>query len=84
MSLAGLKLRFLELMPTSPLDRLTPREGAIVARYANGETHSGIAAALALSPTTVRNHIAHCFKKLGVKNKAELANLMLNNRRGGA
>ncbi len=54
-----------------------------MARYANGETHSGIAAALALSPTTVLNHVSRCFKKLGVKNKAELANLMLNNRRGG-
>ena len=39
---------------------------------------SAVAAALALSPTTVRNHISHCCKKLGAKDKAELVNLMLN------
>ena len=74
-------LRFLEIKARSPLDRLTAREGEIVARYAGGETYSAIAAALALSPTTVRNHISHCFKKLGVKNKAELANLLASKRR---
>ena len=43
-----------------------------------------VAAALALPPTTVRNHISHCFKKLGAKDKAELANLMLNKKRAKA
>ena len=71
-------LRFLEVKTKSPLDRLTARENEIVARYAAGETYSAISSALALSPATVRNHISHCFKKLGVKNKAELANLMIN------
>ena len=74
-------LRFLEVKFRGPLDRLTPREGEIVARYANGETYSVIAAALALAPTTVRNHISHCFKKLVVTNKAELANLLASKRR---
>ena len=69
-------LRFLEVKARGPLDRLSAREGEIVARYANGETYSAISVALALSPTTVRNHISHCFKKLGVKNKAELANFL--------
>ena len=55
-----------------------------MARYANGETYLVIASALALSPTTVRNHIAHCFKKLDVKNKAELANLLGNSWRADA
>ena len=74
-------LRFLEVKTKSPLDRLTGREREIVLRYAGGETYSAIAAALLLSPSTVRNHISHCFKKLGVKNKAELANLMSNKKR---
>ena len=69
-------LRFLEVKARGPLDRLSAREGEIVARYANGETYSAISVALALSPTTVRNHISNCFKKLGVKNKAELANFL--------
>ena len=71
-------LRFLEVKARSPLDKLTARECEIVGRYANGETYSAISAALALSPTTVRNHIAHGFKKLDVRNKAELANLLGN------
>ena len=74
-------LRFLEVKARGPLDRLTAREGEIVTRYAHGETYSAIAAALALSPTTVRNHISNCFKKLAVKNKAELANLLASKRR---
>lgn len=74
-------LRFLEVKANSLLDRLTARESEIVARYAGGETYSAISAALALSPATVRNHISHCFKKLGVNNKAELANLMSNKKR---
>ena len=74
-------LRCLEVKNRGPLDRLTAREGEIVTRYAHGETYSAIAAALALSPTTVRNHISHCFKKLGVTNKAELANLLSNKTR---
>ena len=74
-------LRFLEVKARSPLDRLTAREGEIVTRYAHGETYSAIAAGLALSPATVRNHISHCFKKLGVTNKAELANLLSNKTR---
>lgn len=77
-------LRFLEVKARSPLDKLTARECEIVGRYANGETYSAISAALALSPTTVRNHIAHCFKKLDVKNKAELANLLWNGRHSNA
>ena len=74
-------LRFLEVKTRSPLDRLTARESEIMVRYAGGETYSAIAAGLALSPATVRNHISHCFKKLDVTNKAELANLLSNNTR---
>ena len=73
-------LRFLEVRPRSVLDKLTARERQVVGHYANGETYSAIAVALALSPATVRNHISHCFKKLGVRNKAELANLLANKK----
>jgi hypothetical protein len=48
------------------------RRGRWNGRSAPGETYSAIAASLSLSPATVRNHIAHCFHKLGVNNKAEL------------
>lgn len=37
------------------------------------ESYSAIAAGLSLSSSKVHNHIAHCFSKLGVNNKVELA-----------
>ncbi len=55
------------------LARLSSRQREIAVRYANGETHTEIAATLSLSPATVRNHIAQCFRKLAVNNKTELA-----------
>jgi len=68
-------LRFLQVRPGSALDKLSTRENEIVKRYASGETYSEIARLLKLSPSTVRNHISHCFKKLGVTNKGQLASL---------
>lgn len=59
--------------PDGALEQLSARQREIATRYARGDTYSGIAASLSLSPTTVRNHIAHCFRKLGVSNKLELA-----------
>ncbi|MEF8720320.1 MAG: LuxR C-terminal-related transcriptional regulator [Candidatus Accumulibacter necessarius] len=66
-------LRYVVARADGALQQLSLREREIAARYAQGETHSAIGAALSLSPATVRNHIAHCFKKLGVSNKVELA-----------
>ena len=67
------QLRHVVVRADGALEKLSLREREIAARYAQGETHSAIGAALSLSPATVRNHIAHCFKKLGVSNKVELA-----------
>jgi DNA-binding CsgD family transcriptional regulator len=66
------QLRYVVAKSSGALGRLSAREGEISTRYARGETHSKIAVSLSLSPATVRNHIARCFKKLGVNNKAEL------------
>lgn len=65
--------RFLTEKARSMLDKLTPREREIASLFGRGNGASGIALVLSLSPTTVRNHIANCYKKLGVNNKAELA-----------
>lgn len=72
--------RFLQVLASCALDDLSPREREIVERYANGETHAGIAIALSISPATVRNHIAHCYRKLAVNNKAELARRVLQDK----
>jgi DNA-binding CsgD family transcriptional regulator len=65
--------RYMQVLALSAMDSLSPRELGIVTRYAQGKTYAEIAKALALSPATVRNHIAHCYRKLAVNNKAELA-----------
>jgi DNA-binding CsgD family transcriptional regulator len=73
-------LRFLEVKEKCVFDRLTARERQVICRYGKGETYSLISTSLALAPVTVRNHISHCFKKLGVASKAELANLMTSKK----
>jgi len=66
------EFRYMQVLALSAMDSLSAREMDIVTRYAQGETYVGIAAALALSPATVRNHIANCYRKLAVNNKTEL------------
>ncbi len=66
-------LRYISGKSDGALGLLSAREQEIAVRYARGETYLAIAGALSLSPPTVRNHIAHCFRKLGVNNKSELA-----------
>jgi DNA-binding CsgD family transcriptional regulator len=72
--------RYLEVTGAGVLDGLTAREREIVERYAQGETYAVIAAGLGLSPATVRNHLAHCYRKLAVNNKAELARRVFQGR----
>lgn len=69
--------RYMQALASSALDSLSPREREIITRYARGETYATIATALGLAPATVRNHIAHCYRKLVVNNKAELATRVL-------
>lgn len=56
-------------------DRLTARQREIVEHVALGHTNDAIASALGLSPTTVRNHLAVIFGRLGASNRAELVRL---------
>jgi TolB-like protein/DNA-binding CsgD family transcriptional regulator len=62
---------------------LSDRERMIAERYATGETHKEIAAALNIAPATVRNHLASIYRKLGVKNKPELIGALSENARVG-
>jgi DNA-binding CsgD family transcriptional regulator len=50
---------------------LTPREGEILERIAQGLDNAQIAAHLDLSEKTVRNHITHIFDKIGVENRSQ-------------
>jgi pimeloyl-ACP methyl ester carboxylesterase/DNA-binding CsgD family transcriptional regulator len=50
---------------------LTAREAEILERIAQGLDNAQIAAHLALSEKTVRNHITHIFDKIGVESRAQ-------------
>jgi len=56
-----------------PAETLTPRELQIVAAILEGAANRDIAADLSLSEQTVKNHLNHIFKKLGVSGRLELA-----------
>ena len=70
-------------MPRSPekaerLARLTKRERLVATRFGEGLTYKEIAQAMYVAPATVRSHLAAVYRKLGVRNKAGLINLVAN------
>jgi len=60
--------------------RLTPRERVVLARAAAGETNTVIAAALFVSPGTVRKHLEHIYDKLEVRGRTEAAAIYTQER----
>jgi DNA-binding CsgD family transcriptional regulator len=52
---------------------LTEREQEVARLVAEGATNREIAQVLFLSPKTVERHVSNAFKKVGVRNRAELA-----------
>ena len=56
-----------------PREGTTPREWEVGRFVAQGLTNAEIAAALFLSTTTVKTHLAHLFEKLHVTNRVQLA-----------
>jgi DNA-binding NarL/FixJ family response regulator len=55
----------------APFPSLTPRETELVELIAQGLDNAQIAARLALSEKTVRNHITSVFAKLEVENRSQ-------------
>lgn len=62
----------LRLQPTASSDLLSTRERGIAERFARGESHQQIASALAIAPSTVRNHLSNIYSKLQVHHRAGL------------
>lgn len=52
---------------------LSRREKEILAGIARGKTNVDIAAALDISPHTVKNHVQRIFRKIGVRNRTQAA-----------
>lgn len=55
---------------------LSSREETIAKRYGEGETYKQIAASLGIAPSTVRNHLAATYRKLGISNKVQLISVL--------
>jgi DNA-binding NarL/FixJ family response regulator len=56
-----------------PIEPLTSREEQVLLPVAQGLTNSEIAADLHISPSTVKTHLASLMRKLGARNRVELA-----------
>ncbi len=61
------------IRPVKATEMLTPREFIVARRFAAGMSHKQIARELGVSHHTVRNQLAHLYRKLGLHDKASLA-----------
>ncbi len=61
---------------SSAIDKLTHREREVVEGVTQGLSFKQIAKKLALSPSTVSNHLYRIYQKLDISNRAELADLL--------
>jgi two-component system, NarL family, response regulator DevR len=62
--------------------QLTAQERKILALVADGQTNNEIAAAVFLSPQTVKNYVSSILKKLNLDRRAQTAAFMANRRVG--
>lgn len=63
---------------------LTPREVEVLGWVARGQTNAEIAAALFISPLTVRKHLENIFEKLGVRTRTAAAACVTAGRKSNA
>lgn len=60
-------------MNTTPPDMLTARQREIATLIAEGLTNAEIAERLVLTEGTVGNHLAHVMRRLGARNRVQVA-----------
>lgn len=58
---------------TDPIHQLSPREREILALIAKGDSNKHIARALEIAETTVKIHVQHILRKLGLTNRVHAA-----------
>ena len=80
--LHGLMQMAAQMLPrdteAGPLDTLTPRERQIALLLRDGLSNKALARTLGVGLPTIKTHLIHLFRKLGVKSRTELiANLFL-------
>lgn len=69
-------LRFVTVVPRTGLNVLSKRERQIAHFFGTGLTHAEIAEELTIAGSTVRRHIESIYRKLNIRNKADLAFLV--------
>jgi DNA-binding CsgD family transcriptional regulator len=67
------------IRPVNAMEILTPREFVVARRFASGMSHKQIARELGVSHHTVRNQLAHLYRKLNLHDKASLAQYLITN-----
>jgi len=65
-------------LPAEDQTDLTPREKEIIRAIVRGDSNKEIAAALAISFSTVKNHIYNIFRKTGARSRVDLVNRFRN------
>ena len=58
------------------LDRLTPRQRAILEHVAHGDTDAQIASGIGIAPSTVNKHLENIYHRLGVHTRTAAAALI--------
>jgi DNA-binding CsgD family transcriptional regulator len=71
------ELTLVQLRERNAVDDLPERMRQVARLAAEGHGNKYIAAQMNISPNTVRNHLAMAYERLAVKNKAEMAGLLL-------
>ena len=71
--LARIRLNAESRRRVDPSWSLTAREAEVLGLVARGKTNAEVAAALYISPLTVRKHLEHIFEKLGVGSRTAAA-----------
>jgi DNA-binding CsgD family transcriptional regulator len=65
--------------PVGAMEILSPREFVVARRFAAGMSHKQIARELGVSHHTVRNQLAHLYRKLNLHDKVSLAQYLATN-----